>query len=52
MIIEFMGWSALGAILMATAVLLGAFGAHVLKASLAADAWIAAWVMLAAGALR
>ena len=41
-----------GAMAMAAAVALGAFGAHVLKASLAADAWIAAWVMLAAGALR
>lgn len=34
MIIEFMGWSALGAILMATAVMLGAFGAHGLRGML------------------
>ena len=31
MIIEFMGWSAAGAILMAAAVILGAFGAHGLR---------------------
>ncbi len=34
MIIEFMSWSAVGAILMAVAVMLGAFGAHGLRGKL------------------